>query len=104
MTPTTSHLAPIVYAAVREYADGLTGPKCKIPRSVLACAMLAVVEELATGDPKLPAVTREAVAERAGEACATIAQTLDYDRRVRLDEAVSEKMGRPLVATLDDGG
>ena len=92
MTPTTSHLAPFVYAAVRKYADELTGPKCRIPRSVLACAMLAVVEELATGDPKLLAVTREAVAERAGEAFAKIAQTLDYDRRVRLDEAVSEKL------------
>ena len=92
MTPTTSHLAAIVYAEVKEYAERLTGPQHKIPRSVLACAMLAVVEELATSKPKLTAITREAVAERAGEAFARIAQTLDYERRVRLDEAVSKEL------------
>ena len=92
ISPVSSHLAPIVYAEVKEWAETLTGRQRPIPRSVLACAMLAVVEELATGKPMLVAVTREAVAERAGEAMVRIAQTLEYDRRCRLDEAVSKNL------------
>lgn len=92
ITPDNCHLSATVYAEAKAWADQMTGAR-RVPRTVLACALLHVVEELAIARPAPASVTRESVAETVVGTLAAIAHTLDFDTRARLDALVSRELG-----------
>jgi len=90
--PDNSHLYAEAYAEAKSVAERLTIARTPvIPRTVLACAMLEVIDEMVVELTTRP--TRECVAEDAGKAMLTLAKLaagLPPERRAALDQCIAE--------------